>query len=104
MGSIAMEHDGNVALGYSVSSSTLFPSIRYAGRLVTDPLGQLAQGEATLFNGTGSEDYPAAPRWGDYSALQVDPADDCTFWFTTEYFSQTSLRAWRTRIGSFKFP
>jgi hypothetical protein len=104
MGSAAMDRMGDIAIGFSAGNATLFPSIRYAGRLVTDPAGQLSQGEATLFDGTGSEDYPAAPRWGDYSALQVDPADDCTFWFTTEYFSQTSLRAWRTRIGSFKFP
>ncbi|HUS17686.1 MAG TPA: S-layer homology domain-containing protein, partial [Chloroflexia bacterium] len=103
MGSIAMDRAGNIALGFSAASSTLFPSIRYAGRLVTDPLGQLSQGEATLITGTGSETHPAG-RWGDYSDLTVDPTDDCTFWFTTEYFARTGLRNWRTRIGSFKFP
>jgi hypothetical protein len=104
MGSITQDRMGNIAMGYSASSSTLFPSIRYAGRLVTDPLGTFAQGEATLFAGSGSEDFPTAPRWGDYSSISVDPTDDCTFWYTTEYFSQTALRSWRTRIGSFKFP
>jgi len=104
MGSIAMDKLGDIAVGFSAGNATNFPSIRYAGRLVGDPLGDLTQGEATLFAGTGSEDYPAAHRWGDYSALNVDPGDDCTFWYTTMYFSQTSLRAWRTRIGSFKFP
>ncbi|MEO8285074.1 MAG: S-layer homology domain-containing protein [Chloroflexota bacterium] len=104
MGSIAMDKQGNIALGFSASSSSVYPSLRYAGRLVGDPAGQLSQGEATLFAGTGSEDFPAAPRWGDYSALTVDPSDECTFWYTQEYFSQTALRAWRTRIGSFKFP
>ena len=69
------------------SSSTLFPSIRYAGRLPTDPPGTFGQGEATLIAGGGSEDFPAAPRWGDYSTMSVDPVDDCTFWYTTEYFA-----------------
>jgi hypothetical protein len=104
MGSIAMDKLGDIAVGFSAGSSTVFPSIRYAGRLVGDPAGQLSQGEATLLAGTGSEDYPAAHRWGDYSAIQVDPVDDCTFWYTTMYFGQTGQRNWRTRIGSFKFP
>ena len=104
MGSIAMDRVGNVAIGYSASSTTISPSVRYAGRLVTDPLGQMAQGEAVMYQGMGVEDYPAAPRWGDYSSLTVDPSDDCTFWYTTEYFQTTGDRNWRTRIGSFKFP
>jgi hypothetical protein len=104
MGSISMDRQGNMAAGYSVSSSSVFPSIRYAGRLVSDPPGQFTQGEATMWNGTGSEDFPAAPRWGDYSSINVDPVDDCTFYYTTEYFAQTGLRNWRTRIGSFRFP
>ena len=81
MGSIAMDRSGNIAVGYSASSTTVNPSIRYAGRLASDPPGQLAQGEATLYPGGGSQtDYA---RWGDYSAMSVDPVDDCTFWFTT---------------------
>jgi hypothetical protein len=103
MGSAAMDGQGNIAIGYSASSETEYPSIRYAGRLATDPPGQLTQGEALMFQGTGSEDYAAAPRWGDYSSMNVD-VDDCTFWYTTEYFRQTGLRNWRTRVGSFKFP
>jgi hypothetical protein len=104
MGSAAMDRVGNIGIGFSASSTTRFPSVVYAGRLVTDPLNELSQGEATLHEGTGSEDFPAAPRWGDYSNISVDPADDCTFWFTTEYFRTTGLRNWRTRIGSFRFP
>jgi S-layer homology domain len=104
MGSIAMDRMGDIALGFSAGNATTFPGIRYAGRLVGDPLGQLSQGEATLLAGTGSEDYPAAHRWGDYSAMQVDPVDDCTFWYTTMYFQVTGERDWHTRIGSFKFP
>ncbi|MFL5731651.1 MAG: S-layer homology domain-containing protein [Chloroflexia bacterium] len=103
MGSIAMDHLGNIAVGYSASSTTLYPSIRYAGRLVTDTLGLLAQGEATLYAGSASQTGDVA-RWGDYSDLTVDPADDCTFWYTTEYLNVTGERTWRTRIGSFKFP
>lgn len=103
MGSVAMDRMGNMGVGFSVSSATIFPSIRYAGRLVTDPLGELAQGEATLYNGTGSQTGPEA-RWGDYSDITVDPADDCAFWFTTEYLQVTGERTWRTRIGSFRFP
>ncbi len=104
MGSIAMDRQGNIIAGYSVSSSTLYPSIRYAGRLVSDPPGQFSQGEATLITGTGSMDLPAAPRWGDYSSINIDPRDDCTFWYTTEYYRLTGGPNWRTRIGSFRFP
>ncbi|MBF6614591.1 MAG: hypothetical protein IVW55_15875, partial [Chloroflexi bacterium] len=77
MGSIAMDRDGNIAVGYSASSTTVFPSIRYAGRLSTDPLGQLGQGETTLFAGSGSQSDPSG-RWGDYSDMTIDPSDDCT--------------------------
>ncbi len=103
MGSAAMDRQGNVAVGYSASSSNTFPSIRYAGRLVSDPLGTLAQGEATLFAGAGSQTHTAG-RWGDYTMLAVDPTDDCTFWYTNEYYFTTTTIAWQTRIGSFRFP
>ena len=103
MGSVAMDNQGNIAVGFSVSSSTLYPSIRYAGRLVSDPVGQLSQGENTLIAGTGSQTGSVA-RWGDYSDITVDPTDDCTFWYTTEYIQVTGERTWRTQIGSFKFP
>lgn len=102
MGSAAMDKDGNLAVGYSVSSATTFPSIRYAGRLATDPPGGLLQGEAELQAGSGSQ-TDTASRWGDYSMMAVDPVDDCTFWYTTEYYPASSARGWHTRIGSFKF-
>ncbi|HLA78129.1 MAG TPA: hypothetical protein VJU18_11170, partial [Vicinamibacteria bacterium] len=98
MGSIAQDQAGNIAVGYSVSaSSSVYPGIRYAGRLATDPAGTLPQGESTLVSGSAAN---GSNRWGDYSAMSVDPADDCTFWFTTEYSPSSS---WATRIGSFKF-
>jgi uncharacterized repeat protein (TIGR01451 family) len=103
MGSAAMDKDGNMAVGFSVSSSTTFPSIRYAGRLASDPGGTLAQGEAVLQAGGGSQ-TSSTGRWGDYSMLAVDPVDDCTFWYTTEYYSMTSSSGWQTRIGKFGFP
>jgi hypothetical protein len=101
MGSVAVDQQGNMAVGYSASSSSMYPQIRYAGRLASDPLGELSQGEATLLAGTGAQ--TSSNRWGDYSALTVDPVDDCTFWYTTEYYAATDIN-WQTRIGSFVFP
>ncbi len=100
MGSAAMDGQGNLALGFSASSSTINPQLRYAARLATDPLNTLAQGEAHLFDGVGSQS--GTHRWGDYSSLTVDPVDDSTFWFTSEYYSTSVAINWRTRIGSFK--
>jgi uncharacterized repeat protein (TIGR01451 family) len=99
IGSIAMDRDRNIALGYSISSSTVFPSIHYTGRLSTDPLGRMPQGEENLINGSG---FSTSNRWGDYSSLNVDPLDDCTFWYTNQYIAASGV-AWRTRIGSFRF-
>jgi N-acetylneuraminic acid mutarotase len=103
MGSAAMDHSGDLALGFSASSASISPQIRYAGRLAGDPVGELSQGEAHLFDGTGSQTDTFA-RWGDYSDMTVDPVDDCTFWYTQEYYESTSSFNWRTRIGNFKFP
>ena len=104
MGSAAMDRDGDLALGYSASNAAIYPQIRYAGRLAGDPANTLAQGEATLFAGTGSQ-FGTGNRWGDYSDLTVDPVDDCTFWYTQEYYAVPADEFnWRTRIGNFKFP
>ena len=99
MGSAAMDGQGNLAIGFSASSSSIKPQLRYAGRLATDPINTLGQGEAHLFDGTGSQSG-SGNRWGDYSSLTVDPVDDTTFWFTSEYYSTTTSYNWRTRIGS----
>jgi hypothetical protein len=103
MGSAAMDQQGNIALGYSASSASINPQIRYAGRLATDPVSTLPQPESTLFAGTGSQ-TGGLNRWGDYSAMSVDPVDDCTFWYTTEYLAASGSFNWKTRIGSFKYP
>ncbi len=97
MGGIAMDGSGNIALGYNVSSQTIYPSLRYAGRLASDPLGTLPQGEYTLINGSSIN---GSNRYGDYSAMSIDPVDDCTFWFTGEWNDATQ---WKTRIGAFRF-
>jgi len=113
MGSAAMDHSGDLAVGYSASGPNYFPSLHYAGRLASDPLNDLTQGEAVLFAGLGIEAntgiFPFRNRWGDYSALSVDPTDDCTFWYTNEYLAPNSPTDilpvdWHTRIGSFRFP
>jgi hypothetical protein len=102
-GSIAMDHIGDMALGFSVSSANTYPSVRYAGRLVNDPLGVLSQSEVSLVAGGGAQTSPTS-RWGDYSMMGIDPVDDCTFWYTQEYYSSTSSSSWQTRIGAFRFP
>jgi hypothetical protein len=101
MGSVAMDGQGNMALGFSASSSVIKPQLRYAGRLASDPLNTMGQGEAHLFDGAGSQSG-TGNRWGDYSSLTVDPVDDSTFWYTNEYYAATGSFNWRTRIGSFK--
>ena len=102
MGSIAMDHVGDLALGYSVSSSSVSPSVRFAGRVPTDPASTL-ETEVNIVSGSGSQNGNLS-RWGDYSAMQVDPVDDCTFWFTEEYMKTTGSFNWNTRIANFKFP
>lgn len=104
MGSIAMDQAGNMALGYSASnSSSVFPSLWYTGRLAGDPLGTMPQGEGVIHNGTGSQ-TSSGNRWGDYTSMNVDPVDDCTFWYINEYYPTTSVSGWVLRIGAFKFP
>jgi hypothetical protein len=108
MGSVAMDWKGNIALGYSVVDGTnVFPGIRYTGRLAGDPLGQMTLGEGTIVSGTGVQ-RTTNSRWGDYTSLNVDPTDDCTFWYVNEYYTAagqaSSTAGWQTRIGSFKLP
>jgi hypothetical protein len=108
MGSVATDKFGNLAAGYSVVNGTdVYGGIRYAGRKPSDPLGQLSQGESTLQNGTGVQTTTNS-RWGDYTSLNVDPRDDCTFYYINEYYRESGTpadpRPWRTRIGAFKFP
>ena len=103
MGSIAQDRVGNMLLGYSASdATTVFPGIRYTGRLAADPVGTMPQGEGTMVAGAGS--LTTGNRWGDYSSMNIDPLDDCTFWYTTEYAAVTSATGWVSRISSVTFP
>jgi hypothetical protein len=107
MGSIAQDRVGNIAVGYSQSSATSYPSIRFAGRRVGDPLGTLTTGETTVVNGRGSQfgnPPELAFRWGDYTSMAVDPSDDCTLWYTNQYQPANGLFNWHTRIASFVLP
>lgn len=103
MASTAMDKGGNILLGFSKSSASTFPSILYAGRLAGDPAGTLALGEGVLVAGGGSQTH-SSNRWGDYSTLSLDPTDDCTFWYTSEYYTASSGSTWATRIGAFRVP
>ncbi len=102
MGSIAMDQNGNMALGYSASDDTAtFPSVWYTGRLAGDPLGVMTLGEASIIDGTGSQ--TGSSRWGDYTSMNIDPVDDCTFWYVNQYLPTTSSVGWVLRIGAFKY-
>jgi hypothetical protein len=108
MGSVAMDKRGDTALAYSVVDATsVFPGIRYTGRLAGDPAGLMTLGEATVINGTGVQTTTNS-RWGDYTSLNLDPADDCTFWYVNEYYTAagqaSSTAGWQTRIASFRLP
>ncbi len=108
MGSIAQDKKGNLALGYSVVNGVdVYPGIRYTGRLSGDPLGQMTLGEGVIINGTGVQTTTNS-RWGDYTSMNVDPVDDCTFWYVNEYYTAagqaSSTAGWQTRIASFKLP
>jgi hypothetical protein len=113
MGSVAQDWQGNMALGYSVVNGVdVYPGIRYTGRLAGDPLGEMSLGEGTIINGTGVQTTTNS-RWGDYTSLNVDPVDDCTFWYVNEYYeisgfpvnpNAPTTAPWQTRIASFKLP
>ncbi len=102
MPSIAMDKAGNMALGYSASSSAIHPAIRYTGRLFTDALNTMGI-ENSVIAGTGSQTN-GLNRWGDYSSMALDPSDDCTFWYANEYIASNGTFNWHTRLASFKFP
>jgi hypothetical protein len=101
MGSIAMDDVGDIALGYGVTSPSLYPSLAYTGRVPTDPLGSM-EAESVIVAGAGYQS--GSDRWGDYSSMSVDPVDDCTMWYTGEYLAATGANVWATRLFSFHFP
>jgi hypothetical protein len=102
LGSMAMDKVGDIAVGYSVSGKSVNPGIRFAGRVPSDGLGNL-EAESTIIAGTGVQNGSNS-NWGDYSSMSIDPANDCTFWYTNEYYKTTGNGTWNTRIFAFKFP
>jgi len=100
MPSVAMDKVGDIAVGYSLSSSTTTPAIGYATRTAADPAGTLAN--EVIFKQGGGSQLTGLNRWGDYSAMTIDPVDDCTFWFTSEYLKANGTFNWSTQITSFK--
>lgn len=100
IGSIAMDKNGDIALGFNLSSSTRKPSILYTGRVPSDPPGRMEPAK-TIITGTGVETVIGS--WGTISDMAVDPVDDCTFWYTNEYMKQDGFDSWNTRIASFRF-
>ena len=105
MGSIAQDSAGTIALGYSVSGTTMYPAIRYTGRRINDPLNTMTFNERSIVEGGGSQtgNWSGRSRWGDYSAMNIDPSSPTTFWYTTEYYPTTSGSSWQTRVGSFTY-
>ena len=108
MGSIARDNVDDVLLGYSEScgdtcpgGTPTYPSIAVAGRTSSDPIGTL-ESELLYINGTGSQ-IGTSNRWGDYSAMRIDPVDNCTFWYTTEYYMLTASFNWSTDIAKLSF-
>jgi hypothetical protein len=100
MPSIAQNKKGEIALGYTVSSTTTYPSVRYTTRRADDALGEMTGGEVSCFEGSGSQ-IDSFWRWGDYSSMSVDPQSDCTFWYTNQYYEEDTLFDFKTRICSF---
>jgi hypothetical protein len=101
MASIAMDHAGDIGLGFSQSSGSIHPSIAFTGRVSSDPLDTMGL-PTLIFSGNGSQ--VGVSRWGDYSGLAIDPVDDCTFWYVNQYYPANSLFRFHTRVASFKFP
>jgi hypothetical protein len=102
MASMAQDHAGDILVGYSLSGTSVYPSVAAAGRVTTDPLGQL-EAEVPIFAGTGSQSL-TDNRWGDYSSMAIDGADGCTFWYAQEYYTVPNTQFdWSTRVASLKF-
>ena len=101
MGSICMDGNGNIALAYNVTSEDDYVGIRYTGRRASDPLGQMTVQEYNVIDGDGP--ISSGGRFGDYAHMSIDPIDDKTFWYTTEYASTIGGGDVDTRIVAFSF-
>jgi hypothetical protein len=100
--SIAQDQYGDIAVGYDVSSTTVYPGLSYAGRALTDKLNTM-ETEVSLVVGGGAQ-QATNQNWSSYSSMTLDPVDDCTFWYSGPYYKTSSLEGWSTMITSFRFP
>ncbi|MEM6721393.1 MAG: GEVED domain-containing protein [Bacteroidota bacterium] len=100
-GSISMDAQGNIGLGYTIVSSTIFTSLRYTGRLVTDPLGTMTLAEQTVVNGD-AQNNRFDGRYGDYAQMTVDPLDDLTFWHIAEYMKGPGNDVRKSHVVAFR--
>jgi PKD repeat protein len=98
MASIGISASGSIGLAYNVSSSSVYPSLRYTGRRDCDPLGTMTEPETTIISGSAAN---GSNRYGDYNALGTDPTDGETFWFTGMYNTSSG---WSTRVAAFNMP
>lgn len=98
MSSAAMDKIGNIVMGYSVSSSSVYPDVRAAVKAPADATfgAEILLAPSTRGAQSGTR---GLTRWGDYSSMSLDPADGCTMFFTTEYQKTTGEFNWSTRIG-----
>src|ERR1700733_1652766 len=102
MPSMAQDQFGDIAVGYNVTSSTVYPAISYSGRQASAKLGTMGA-EVSVVAGAGSQ-QATNQNWSSYTSMTVDPVDDCTFWYTGPYYKTSSLEGWSTIITSFRFP
>ena len=108
MPSPATDKVGNIGIGYSFGGSPNFAGQRFAGRLATDPPGQLTLRETVLVEGEAADGgagtgRPRAQRWQDYGQTAVDPVDDCTIWYVGDYVKKDAT-SYSSRIGAFRLP
>ena len=101
MASAAMDRFGNIGMGYSFGGLPHYVGQRFAGRLASDPLGQLTLRESVLVEGQASQTNTL--RWQDYTQTAVDPSDDCTIWYVGDYLRKDAT-SYSTRIGAFRMP
>jgi hypothetical protein len=101
MASPATDRNGNIGICYSFGGAPNFAGQRFAGRLASDPPGQLTLKETVLVNGEASQ--TTTMRWEDYTQTAVDPSDDCTIWYVGDYLKKDAT-LYSTRIGAFRFP
>jgi hypothetical protein len=101
MGSIGMDRNGNIGIGYSFGGAPNFPGQRFAARMAKDPPGVMSMREAILAEGQASQ--TTTIRWEDYATTAMDPSDDCTFWYVGDYL-KAGATSYSTKIGAFRAP